>query len=337
MTHLPEPVMTPATYGPGRLSRLVRFVLNGVIGTFLCAGPVTAVIALGWLTRRQGHLARDRFGAAEEAPGWLLGPREAAGRPTGRLARWLGGLAANIRAGLMALTALLAWTLPFTVLWLGAWWAGWENSFNKGYEQAFVGPSVFLFGALIAALILPALPMVLAHLAAEDRLSAAFELRRLRSLVAQAGWRIPALSILTGLFALPYFAARGLITTATDWAPWIEDLTPEDAASLRSQIALALAAVAFLTVWALRALAARTYAFAAPRAAGVKPGLWDGAQAAEASVPANARSRLLTLIWYAFAMAATLATAFLILAGQFLDHAWWRWLFHPALTLPWAG
>jgi hypothetical protein len=325
------------TYGPGRLARLGLFLRNVGVGTLLCTGPVTAVIALGWLTRRQGHLARDRFGAAEEAPGWLLGPRETNARPSGRIARTFGGLAANIRAGLMALTALLVWTLPFTLLWLGAWWAGWENSFNKGYEQAFVGPSVFLLGAILAALILPALPLMLAHLAVEDRLSAAFELRRLRGLIAQAGWRVPTLSLLTTLFAVPFFGARGLITTAGDWAPWTQDLTPAAAAALRGQIALALAAVAFLATWAHRALAARTYATGAPRAAGLKPGLWDGAQAAEAAMPARGRSRLLTALWYGIAMAATLATAFLILAGQFLDHAWWRWLFHPALTLPWAG
>jgi hypothetical protein len=337
VTHLPEPALSRAAFGPGRLARFGRFLLNGAIGTFLCTGPVTAVVALGWLTRRQGHLARDRFGAAEETPGWLLGPREVEGRPTGRLARGLGGLAANIRTGLMALTALLAWTLPFTLLWLGAWWAGWENSFNKGYEQALVGPAVALFATLLAALILPALPLMLAHLAAEDRLSAAFELRRLRGLVAQAGWRIPALSILTTLGALPFFAARGLITTAGDWAPWTQDLTPDEAAALNGQIALALGAVAFLATWTLRSLAARTYAFAAPRAAGLRPGRWDGTLAAEAAVPATPRSRVMTTLWYTIAMAATLATAFLILAGQFLDHAWWRWLFHPALTLPWAG
>lgn len=329
--------LAPTAYGPGRLQRLGRFALNGAVGTLLCAGPVTAVIALGWLTRRQGHLARDRFGAAEEGPGWLLGPREANGRPTGRFARALGGLAANIRAGLMALTALLAWTLPFSLLWLGAWWAGWENSFNKGYEQAFVGPSVFLLGAVLAALILPALPLMLAHLAAEDRLSAAFELRRLRSLVAQAGWRVPALMLLTALLALPFAGARGIITTATDWAPWVEDLPPDRLAALQGQVTLGLAALAFFGTWLLRSLATRSYVTAAPRAAGLKPGLWDGSQAAEAATPARARSRLLTTLWYGTAMAFSLALSFLILAGQFLDHAWWRWLFHPALSLPWAG
>ena len=186
--------------------------------------------------------------------------------------------------------------------------------------------------------ILPALPLVLAHLATEDRLSAAFELRRLRSLVAQSGWRVPALSLLTALFALPFFAARGLITTSNAWAPWIEDLTPDEVANLKGQIALALAGIAFLATWVLRSLATRTYARVAPRAAGRKPGLWDGTHAAEAAEPVlRAPSRLLTLAWYLAAGAMTLALGFLILAGQFLDHAWWRWLFHPALTLPWAG
>ncbi|RYI33178.1 MAG: hypothetical protein EON48_03330 [Acetobacteraceae bacterium] len=336
MTHLPEPVFTQS-YGPGCLSRMARFVLNGVIGTFLCAGPVTAIIALGWLTRRQGHTARTRFGLVEEAPGWLAGPRDVNGRPSGRVARALGGLAANIRMGLIALTALLAWTLPFTLLWLGAWWAGWENSFNKGYEQAFVGPSVFLFGTLLAALIVPALPFILAHLASEDRLSAAFEMRRLRTLLAQAGWRVPALGLVTAFFSFPFFAARGLITTATDWAPWIEDLTPDEVAALKGQIALFLAAAAFGTAWIARALAARAYVKAAPGAAGLRPGLWDGSAAAEAARPARNRSRLLTLVWYGLAMAITLGASFLILAGQFLDHAWWRWIFHPGLTLPWVG
>ena len=43
-------------------------------------------------------------------------------------------------------------------------------------------PSVFLLGALIAAIVLPALPLMLTHVATEDRLSAAFELRRLWAL-----------------------------------------------------------------------------------------------------------------------------------------------------------
>ncbi len=320
-----------------RLFRLAALLGNAVIGTLLTVLPVLSLLALGWLTRRMGHAARTGFGTAEEMPAWLFGPRELNGRASGRIARGLGGLGANIRTGLVTLTALLAWTLPFTLLWLGAWWAGWENSFNKGYEQAFVGPSVYLFGMLIAALILPALPLMLAHMATEDRLAAAFELRRLRSVIAQSGWRIPALMALTTVFAVPFAAARGLVTTATDWAPQLQDLAPDQIADIRGWIALALAAWAFLSLWLLRHLAARIYARAAPRAAGLRPGLWDGAEAAEASLPARPAPRPLTILWYFIAMGLTLPFSFLVLSGQFLDHAWWRWTFHPFLTLPWPG
>jgi hypothetical protein len=137
--------------------------------------------------------------------------------------------------------------------------------------------------------------------------------------------------------ALPFAAARGLITTATDWAPWIEDLTDGDLSALRGRITLGLAALAFLAAWTLRTCAARIYARAAAHAAGAHPGPWDGTAAAEGSVPARRASRLPTALWYALAMAPAFGLAFLILAGQFMDHAWWRWLFHPVLTLPWAG
>ena len=332
MTALSRPA-----YRPGRLARFGRLVLDVAIGTLLCSGPVTAVIALGWLARRSGHYARNRFGVAAEAPGWLLGPRDYNGRSAGRIARMLGGLGANIRSGLMALTALLVWTLPFSLFWLGAWWAGWENSFNKGYEQALVGPSVFLFGVLGAAVILPVLPLIFAHLSIEDRLSAAFELRRLRSVVAQAGWHIPALSILTTLCALPFAAARALITTATDVWPVLESMSPEQIAEIKVQITLALASLSFLSVWLIRSLAARIYTRAAARASGLDPGLWGRAHASKGAVAATRRIPILGALWYGLAMTSSVGLCVLILVGQFLDHAWWRWLFHPALTLPWAG
>jgi len=86
-------------------------------------------------------------------PGWVMGPRGA-----GLVVRLLGGLGANVSAGVRMLAGLAIWTLPFTILWLGAWWAGWENSLNKGYEQAQIGPAVFLAGTILALPLLTLLP-----------------------------------------------------------------------------------------------------------------------------------------------------------------------------------
>ena len=319
-------------YRPSRLARIGRLIANVALGALLTTQAITSVVALGWLTRRTGWLTRTRMGAAEDAPGWLLGPRE-----KGRFARALGGLAANVRAGAITLLALMTWTLPFTIFWLGAWWAGWENSFNKGYEQAIVGPSVFLLGLVVGALVLPVLPVMLAHVATEDRLSAAYELRRIKGVVAQSGWRLAWLAAVTLVLATPFFAAHGVITLGHDFFPGLEDMTPEAAAGLKGQIALATAAVAFGALMILRGMAARIYVFAAPRAAGLRPGLWDGSVASDAATPARPRSRLMVALWVSLAVACSGAFGFMILMTQFLDHAWWRWVTHPFFALPWPG
>ena len=101
----------------------------------------------------------------------------------------------------------------------------------------------------MVALILPAQPPMLSPLGTEDRLSAAFDLRCLRSLEAQAGWRVPALTLAVAIFALPFTAMHGLIVTSTDWAPWIEDLSADDLANLLGSIAVGLAVLAFVTAW----------------------------------------------------------------------------------------
>jgi hypothetical protein len=35
------------------------------------------------------------------------------------------------------------------LLWLFAWFAGWNNSFHKGYELAFVGPAAGWLGVAL--------------------------------------------------------------------------------------------------------------------------------------------------------------------------------------------
>ncbi|MGL4321138.1 MAG: hypothetical protein ACRCS3_09775 [Paracoccaceae bacterium] len=316
---------------PGWALRLGQAALALLIGAVLCTAPVTSVLALGWLTRRMAWQVQMRFGTVAEGPGWILGAREA-----GRWERALGGLAANISVGCRSLIALLAWSLPFSALWLGAWWAGWENSFNKGYEQAFAGPMVFVAGLLIAGVLLPVIPFMLAHLAVEGRLAAAFQLRRIRGVMAQAGWRVAGLAVLTFVAGLPFIGVHGFATLAPGF-PDLETMTPEALANLRGWLAFGTAAYSFTALWVLRSLAARIYATAAPRAAGLRPGLWDGAMAAEVSMPAKARSRTLTTLWVVAAMVAGTGIGAPMVVAQFINHAWWRWVFHPFFALPWAG
>jgi hypothetical protein len=317
----------------GALLRVLGALRTLVLGTLLTLGPLTSILVLGWLSRRMQATIEARLTRRPQpSPGWVLGPRGA-----GRVVRLFGGLGANIRAGVSAALALAGLTLPFTLLWLGAWWAGWENSFNKGYEQAAVGPSVFLAGTALSLPLIAFLPLALAHAAVEGRAAAAFELRRLRAVAAHAGWRLPALGWLTLALALPLFAGRGLPAFAGAMWDGLEGLSPEAVEVLRGWIALARAAWAFLALVLLRGIAARLYAGAATAAAGADPTLWARTRARSAARFAPPPPRALRALWLLLALAPGLGLGFLILAGQFLNHAWWLWLTHPFLLLPWPG
>ncbi|MEM9755909.1 MAG: hypothetical protein AAF914_07950, partial [Pseudomonadota bacterium] len=231
-----------------------------LIGTLLCMGPVTSVLALGWILRRMGTTIARRRGSEAERPGWVMGPR---GRGVWVFA--LGGLAANIRAGATAAGAIFLLTLPVTLIWLGAWWAGWENSFNKGYEQAGVGPSLWAVATLVALPLLAHLPIALAHVAAENRLSAAFEWRRIRQIAAAARWRLPALAALSVICALPFLGLRMVPVFIEGVVLGFADMTAAEQSQIANTLALIGAALAFAAGAYLRLRAAVHYAAAETR------------------------------------------------------------------------
>ncbi|MEO0911640.1 MAG: hypothetical protein AAFY59_01410 [Pseudomonadota bacterium] len=304
------------------LSALTTFAL----GTLATLSPLTAIILLGWLMRVMRHRTLTARGhAPAHPPRWITGPPG-----SGWLARPLGGLAANIRTGLSATLSLALATLPFSVLWLTSWWAGWENSFNKGYEQAAIGPLTGLLGVAVFATIMIYLPMALAHQAAEARAFALFELRRVRSATAHAGWGLAALAAATLILAFPLFAARGLPVFAEGIAPRVAEMTSAELAGLKDTIRLATGAYLFLSCLFLKRWSAGLYARAVLRAqAGRDAALWNGA-------PSTARRPHGHLIRLPLLFAIWVGFAFLIFVGQFLNHAWVAWVTHPLVFLPWV-
>ncbi len=290
---------------PGALRLLARTVKDAVFGTVLCLNPVTSVLVLGWLMRRMRAQARG-----EARPGWILGD---SGR--GPAARIAGGLAANIRAGLVTGAGLASLTLPFSALWLFAWWAGWENSFNKGYEQAWVGPVTGFGACLVAVVVLTFLPYALAHHAVEGRFGAFFEWRRIRHAAALAGWRGVGLAVLTVLLAFPHFLGRALPVFVEEIVPEFPQRPPEEQAAIADLAALITAAYAFAALTFLRGMAMRLYL---------------------RTCEAVALSRL-AIFWIAIQAVVWFGLVALIFVGQFMNHAWALWLTHPFFLLPWPG
>lgn len=318
---------------PGLGIWLIGMIKAVAFGTILGMSAATSVLSLGWLTRRMRAQALLTAGLHAEPVGWILGSRGQS-----FLARLLGGLAANIRAGVLMAFSLGLAAFPFATIWSLSWWAGWENSFSKGYEQAFVGPALGLSGVLLFCLIMVWHPMAMAHQAVENRLLALFEWRCVRSAVRHAGFGYFWLAIVSVLFSLPLFAGRGLVVFASGLIPGFDTISPQGAADLATGLLFLKAGYAFVALMILRGWAAKIYANAVGRALdGPDAELWQDSPLAAGRRGGRrpwklthwVRVLLLSIVW--FGLVAQ------IYIGQFLNNDWHIWLTHPVWFLPWPG
>jgi hypothetical protein len=262
-------------------------------------------------------------------PGWVF--ETTAGGSW--LRRHFGGLWANVSEGVMATAAVAAITLPFAVVWLGSWWAGWENSFNKGYEQAWVGPTLALAGIFLGVAILHHLPMLLAHAAAEGRLSAFADVGTVRQLIRAERWRYLALTAASVALAAPLLLFQIAMAFLPNARP---DLVSAEAlAAVAGRWHLLATFYLVLALVVVRLWAARLYARAAfvvrPPAARLVLAVSDGVPVREAP----ARGRFGELVTGLAGAACWLAFLSGLYVGQFVNHAWWNWLNHPMIGLPW--
>ncbi len=325
--------ITDAPARSGKVSRLMILSKDVLFGTLAGLTALGSILSLGWLMRHMRMVSFRAAGLPVERPGWVLGSMG-----SGFFSRLLGGLSANIREGIMGAFSLAIASFPFGIIWLLSWWAGWENSFSKGYEQAFVGPILGLTGVAIFCFTMIWLPMALAHQAVENRAFSFFEWRMVRSAVRHTGWGSLALAFTTVFFALPIFASRGLIVFASNIVPGFDTISPEEAEALAGQILVAKSLYAFVALVILRGWAARLYANAVARAlVGPDAGLWEDSPLSNGVKGGRRawklthwmRGAILPIIW--FGLAAQIYVA------QFLNHDWHLWLTHPMWLLPWPG
>lgn len=384
----------PASPGvAARLARLLAALWKILVGGLLCLSPVTGLLALGWLLRlmrretlrcwfEESRVARDggdfaRFAGDDRElracaawPNWILQAklRQAlasdwpgtAGvtKRAGLLFRAaLGSLGANLKAGVLTIFNVWVLTLPPCALWLFAWWAGWENSFNKGYEQFAVGPSVALAGVAAFILVMTYLPLALARQAASGEWKAFYGFRLTRRLVKRRWLACLGLAALYGLAGLPLFAAKGLLVFIEDLHPGFEALAPDEIAAFAEQYLFFAALYLFTALIVLRVAAARIYAGAllgALRDGSVKATEIGALErrvlerldllAVQPEQPRHpvakaarwASGRLLRIAGGVLTLALWFGFVAQIFVGQFLNHFWLYWLNHPLVHLPWA-
>jgi hypothetical protein len=209
---------------PGKILGLRHFVL----GVLLVQGWMGALIVLGWtqrLVRRavlrswwkrrsptRQALSFEAFCFEDAAtqdldswPRWVFGEAAAPGASRRSLARRvLGGLGRNLAGGGFAAAGAFLMIGAPELLWAASWYAGWQNSFNKGYEHAWFGPTVFALGLVGFAAGMILVPFALTRLAVTGRFRAMFEWRLLWRLATR---RLASSAALAFLLVLTSSAA----------------------------------------------------------------------------------------------------------------------------------
>ncbi|MDP8243256.1 MAG: hypothetical protein P9L94_04180 [Candidatus Hinthialibacter antarcticus] len=216
----------------------LKWIWIALIGTLFCQMAIFALFVVGWaqrymqrcVIRRWFHIKKGKFSPREweafvvqdaglaylnKAPNWfwrqkgtawpqsepgfkgfikLLGPR--VGFP-------LHSFGKNFKLGFQAIVNIWIFTLPACILWLYAWHAGWNNSFHKVYEQAFVGPVTGILGILLFIAAMFYVPMAHTRQAATGQWRSFFEFGLVWRIIRERWLSAIGLAILFSLFSLP--------------------------------------------------------------------------------------------------------------------------------------
>lgn len=374
------------------MTRIIAFFWKALVGVTLCLTPLTAVLVVGWTSRAMQRavlkawhaenggdtdrvpyraFARGAYATRRLAswPNWFVAEdlgarmRDSKAAEAGVFRRVFvlcvslpSALWSNVRLGFLTLFATWTATLPVMILWLLSWWGGWENSFNKGYEQAWVGPIVGFIATLMFIFFMTYVPMAQARLATAGTWRAFFDYKLIRSLVAGNPFSLLKLTI--------YFVAAGLVIAILRILPLAAGNYMENIAAWPEERLMALKlgyyvlciAIAFALFLALRLAAARIYARAllkslrsgrikADRLSDTEREYLAALKLLEPETREDrgvmARAALSTgrgvmrfaaaapvlVLWFVFAA--------MIYIAQFFNHDWFAWVNHPLVQVPW--
>ena len=289
-------------------------------------------------------------------PNWLLGAPDAPwridagpGRVTVLLQRVAGSFGANLRIGIQASLNTALVMLPIGALWLLSWWGGWQNSFHKGYEESWVGQVVGFLGIAMFMVVMTYLPLAQARQASTGSWRAFWDVLLLRRLVRRRRLGGLGLALLYMVLAAPLMALRAAPVVIGEF---VEELPPERITEVAEQFFLASTALLFPLYIVVRLVAARLYAGAildAVRSGDVgleelgveeREALGRLRVAADPNRPrGHAVGRMAVSLPRGLLLALTLAAWFAVTAqlyvSQFLNYAWFSWLNHPLIQLPW--
>lgn len=189
--------------------------------------------------------------------------RSPVGRLFGNAARMLKALFTslwtNVRLGVQAIFTTWVLTLPACVLMLFGWYDGWNNSFNKGYEQFQVGPGVSWLGILLFIAAMLYVPMAQARQAVTGNWRGFYQFRLVWTLVRRRWLACFGLATLYVLCSVPLMILASAVMFLPNISPKLADLTPAQTIQVLNGYYFWSALFVFPAFVMLRLVAARTY------------------------------------------------------------------------------
>jgi hypothetical protein len=259
-------------------------------GVFLCfnvfiVNYVTSIAVFGWLQRwmqtrvlkgwwkQSGWPQRGSFAdfcatlgdqAPSPRPRWFWKERSAR---SWTILTPLHSLGVNFQRGLQGLLATYLLTGWGCLLMLYSWDFGWVNSFNKGYEQWWVGIASGWLGLLLFIVSMFYVPMALVHQAATGEFRAFFQFRFIRKLIYARLTAYLGLAMLFGLCSIVFEVMR-MFVVSEDFPGNNRAIAAAEGMTLLRYYYLAWTVPFFLSLLLLRGAAAAIYRSAVLKALG---------------------------------------------------------------------
>ncbi len=279
-----------ATSFPRTLARPFVWLALFLLAIIATQSPITSVVLLGFVYAR---MHRQITGNAIE------------------------GVWARIKFGTAGALTLASVTLIPGMMWAFAWHAGWANSFNKGYEQAAIGPLTGLLGIAIFMLIMPYVQIAQSQHAATADWRAFYRFRENMKLWSGAPISAALLPILYALAGLPIFLLFVLPTFLPQMTNYADTTNAEVLERIRAWYFLGGALFVALLFGVKRVVA------------------WVYIRAAAAT---RRHTRLRLVIGYPIVAALWFFVVAELFIGQFLNyHGPVGWLNLPLIQLPWVN
>jgi hypothetical protein len=293
-----EPAVAPKPLRPlpGRVWRSVIFVWKFAVGMVCCQSFLLSFLLVGWTYRfmqrvalkswwkRSGSpLALAEFLASNDEtrghlswPNWIVHQNFREMIRARPLQAPFHSLWLNFRIGVAGAFNTFVLTLPGCALMLFGWYDGWNNSFNKGYEQFSVGPATSWFGIFLFAAAMLYVPMAQARQAITGEWRSFYQwhlvwrlvrLRWLQSLGIAAVYAVVAFPIFFLRSGAPYLQGQAAKMSAAE----VMALPHEQIVQSLNQYFFGCALLVLPAFVFVRWLAARNYA--AGLAIGIRKGL----------------------------------------------------------------